>query len=182
VINATIDGLGASCASFLPFIADNVYVYESSMFMFHKPWSYGAGNANDFRGLIDLLDILEDNFMMPLYESRLKDPADKEKLKAIVANETWMSARDAAELFNITILEDDKEFFACVQDEKVFKQYQNTPQSVLNSVKTIENEERPELPTPEPENKAIKDQAEITKAKAKLMMEVTMASVRKDVC
>ena len=48
-VNAYIDGLGASCASWLPFVADNLYVYPQSIMMIHKPMSIAFGNSDQIK-------------------------------------------------------------------------------------------------------------------------------------
>lgn len=65
-INATIDGIGASCASFLPLVADNVYAYNSSLLMVHHPYTLCIGNVDELQKQIDLLNKIENSVMMPL--------------------------------------------------------------------------------------------------------------------
>ena len=42
-INAYVDGLSASAASFLMMVADNVNLYKNSTVMVHKPMSWAVG-------------------------------------------------------------------------------------------------------------------------------------------
>ena len=125
-----IDGLGASCASWLPMVADEVYVYNTSLLMVHKPMSslFGA-NANDMQAEIELLNKLENDIMIPIYMSKATDNLTKDKLKDMMAKETWLNAKEIQELFNVTLIEEDKEIVACA-DIELFKKYKNMPKSL----------------------------------------------------
>lgn len=140
-INAFIDGLAASAASYLPMIADNIYMYNNSMLMIHKPMSVAWGNANDLQKEIDVLNKLEDNVMIPLYMNKCKK--DEEELKTLINNETWLDSKESNELFNITLIDEDKEAVACV-DEELFKNYKNVPKKFKDIAKENEKENKAE--------------------------------------
>ena len=125
-----IDGLGASCASWLPMVADEVYVYNTSMLMVHKPMSslFGA-NANDMQSEIELLNKLENDIMIPIYMSKATDNLTEDKLKDMMSKETWLNAKEIQELFNVTLIEEDKEIVACA-DIELLKKYKNMPKNV----------------------------------------------------
>ena len=55
IINAYVDGLSASAASFLMMVADNIYLYKNSIVMVHKPMSIAIGNVNDMQKTIEFL-------------------------------------------------------------------------------------------------------------------------------
>ena len=55
-LNAYIDGLACSCASWLIMVADNINIYKNSVMMIHKPLMMTYGNANDLRKDIEVLD------------------------------------------------------------------------------------------------------------------------------
>ncbi|ACO85568.1 Clp protease [Clostridium botulinum] len=133
-INATIDGLGASCSSFLPLIADNVYAYNSSMLMIHKPFTFAIGNSDELKAQIEMLDKIENNVMMPIYMSKVKEGITEDYIKDLVAKETWLSAKEMSNIFNIEILEDNKELVACVRDKSILDNYKNIPQQLKNKL------------------------------------------------
>ena len=139
-----IDGLGASCASWLPMVADEVYVYNTSMLMVHKPMSslFGA-NANDMQAEIELLNKLENDIMIPIYMSKATDNLTEDKLKDMMSKETWLNAKEIQELFNVTLIEEDREIVACA-DTELLKKYKNMPKnlkegSFFNAQKTIKS-------------------------------------------
>lgn len=127
-IHTYVDGLCASAGTFILMMGDDINLYESSMIMIHKPLGYCYGNAIDFQKYIDLLDTVENSTMIPLYMKKSK--VDKEKLKELINEESWLSAKETAEMFNINVLEEQKQIAACVSD--LFKNYKNVPQSLKN--------------------------------------------------
>ncbi|KOY66355.1 head maturation protease, ClpP-related [Clostridium sporogenes] len=161
-INATIDGIGASCASFLPLVADNVYAYNSSLLMVHHPYTLCIGNVDELQKQIDLLNKIENSVMMPLYLNKAKEGITKDKIKDLVDKETWLNAKEMSEIFNIEILEDDKDLVACVKDKSILNKYTNVPKQLKNKLledkKTIVKTEN------------VKDKEELELAKARLRL------------
>jgi len=90
-INATIDGLGASCASFLPLVADNIYTYKSSLMMVHHPMSSAFGNVKDLQGQINILNKIEKDVMLTIYMSKVRDGVSEEHIKDLIDKESWLS-------------------------------------------------------------------------------------------
>lgn len=146
VVNCYIDGLGASCASWLPMIANNIYVYPQSIMMIHKPMSIAFGNANDMQKQIDILDKLENDVMIPCYMNKANELTE-EQLKQMLSNETWLNADEICKYFNATLLESDKEIVAC-SNSKYFDKYNNIPKDILDKISKPEEE----IVEDEPEN------------------------------
>lgn len=129
-INAYIDGLGASCASWLPMVADNIYVYDHSILMLHKPMTYAFGaNANDLQKEIELLDKLE-NTMIKTYMAKTKEGVTEENIKDMLSAETWLDCNEIQQYFNVTYIEGAKRVACCV-DKDVFKNYKNVPNTLI---------------------------------------------------
>ena len=171
-INAYIDGLGASCASWLPMIADNLYIYNGSILMIHKPMSFVAGNANEMREQIEILDKIENDVIVPLYMSRVKDGITEDDIRDYMAKETWFTSKEILEVFdNITLLENKKEIACCV-DRDVMKNYVNIPDNIkdllekegnnlnedIKNKEELENEEVEE--TTEANEESVEEQVE----------------------
>lgn len=135
-----IDGLGASCASWLPMLADNLYIYDGSMLMLHKPMSsIFFANANDMRREIELLDKIEESEMIPMYMSKAKETLTEDILKNMLAEETWLTADEIENYFNVIRLEDNKQLVACT-DKEILSNYKNVPESL----KITEDESNPD--------------------------------------
>lgn len=139
VINAYVDGLSASAASFLMMVADNVNLYRNSTVMIHKPMSWAMGNANDMQKTIDALNKIEDSVMMPMYMNKSK--VSEEEIKGLIDAETWLSASDMDKYFNVTLLEEEKVAVASIKSD-LFKNYKNTPDFIKNSLKNEENSQK----------------------------------------
>lgn len=165
-INCTIDGLGASCASWLPMIADNVYIYDGSIMMVHKPMTgfmLGA-NADAMKKEIEILDKIENDVIIPLYMKKTKEGISREYIAELLAKETWLNSSEIQDIFNITLLEDTKKIACCI-DKDIFKNYKNTPDELLSQDKEvnkmenedIKNNEVIEETKPLEENKIVED-------------------------
>ncbi len=138
VINAYVDGLSASAASFLMMVADNVNLYKNSTVMIHKPMSYAVGNANDMQKTIDALNKIEDSVMMPMYMSKSK--VSEDEIKGLIDAETWLSAKEMDQFFNVNLLDEEKLAVASISSN-LFKNYKNVPDFIKNSLKIVQNNE-----------------------------------------
>ncbi len=136
-INAYLDGISASCASWLSLVADNVYAYQNSILMIHRPMSCCCGNADDMQKQIDTLDTIENNVMIPIYMDKAKDTLTEDKLKDMLSQETWLGAEDMVNYFDITLLDEEKAISNKVNMDLVNK-YKNAPKDILNKLKPIE--------------------------------------------
>ena len=135
-INAYVDGLSASAASFLMMVADNINLYKNSTVMIHKPMSFAFGNANDMQKTIDVLNKIEESVMMPMYMNKSK--VDEEEIKSLIDAETWLSAKEMDKYFNVTILDEEKTAVASISSN-LFKNYKNVPDFIKNSLKKVQN-------------------------------------------
>lgn len=95
-----VDGLAASIASIIALAADKIVIPSNAYFMIHKPWSWGEGDASEFRRTADALDVLEDG-IINVYAENLKSGVDIEIIRQMVQKETWLTGVQAAEYFNI---------------------------------------------------------------------------------
>lgn len=143
-LDCYIDGLGASCASWLPMIADNLYIYDGSMLMLHKPMSsLFFANADDMKKEIELLDKIEAQ-MVENYKSRAKETLTEEVLKDMLAKETWLTADEIENYFNVTRLDTSKKLVACL-DKELMDKYKNVPEELKDDDKESEEEEKKKL-------------------------------------
>lgn len=126
-VHVYIDGLAASIASVIAMAGDIIYMPRNAMMMIHNPWTFGFGNAMDFRRLADDLDKIRES-LIAAYESRSALTKDEiiEKLDA----ETWLSADDCLEYGFCDEIEDEKQVAACL-DKEVLGRYKNTPEGLL---------------------------------------------------
>lgn len=140
-INAYVDGLSASAASFLMMVADDVKLYKNSTVMIHKPMSWAVGNANDMQKTIDALNKIEESVMIPMYMDKSK--VSEEEIQSLIDAESWLSAKDMDKYFNVTLLDEEKVAVASISSN-LFKNYKNVPDFIKNSLKTVQNEKKTE--------------------------------------
>lgn len=150
-INAWIDGIAASCGSWIIMVADNIYVYEHSIMMIHSPMtSTNMSNAKELAKEIEVLDKIQEDVIIPLYLKRAKEGVTADQLRDMMEAETWLSSEEISNLFDVQVIESERKVVASMKDTNLFNQYRNTPKSVLellnkssevNSVKTEEIKE-----------------------------------------
>ena len=143
-IHSYIDGLCASAATYLAMVADDVNVYENSIFMIHKPMTISIGNANDLQKDIDTLNTIENNMMIPMYMNKAK--VNEDEIKKLINDETWFNGNQEDDLFignyfNVNYLEEEKQVVACVNNE-LFKNYKKAPQKLKDLLKKNETKEK----------------------------------------
>ncbi|AMW99212.1 head maturation protease, ClpP-related [Rummeliibacillus stabekisii] len=130
-IDAYVDGIAASAASFLIMKADNLYMYTNSFLMIHKPMStlWGA-NSVDCREMADWLDKTEANSCIPAYLGKGTSAMTEEKVKQLLdGKDNWLTAEETAELFDVTIIQETKNAVACA-DIDMLGSYENVPEQV----------------------------------------------------
>ena len=114
-VNITVDGLAASISSVIAFAGSGKPRIPSNAFiMIHNPWTYGEGNAKDFRKMADDLDQIATG-ILNIYEENLKEGVSIETIKELMDAETWLNGAQAAEYFDIEVGE-TKEYAAAVGD------------------------------------------------------------------
>lgn len=125
-----VDGLAASIASVIALAGDRIIVPKTSMIMVHKPWqfTFGGYNAPELRKMADDLDNVE-KVIMNVYAENLKEGVDIETIQELVDNETWLTGEEAAEYFNIEVIEEESKIAACASE--YFKNYKNVPKNLL---------------------------------------------------
>ena len=153
-IDAYVDGLSASAASFLMMVADNLYLYKNSTVMVHKPMSWAVGNAIDMQKTIDALNKIEENVMLPMYMTKSK--VSEDEIRSLINDETWLSASDMDKYFNVTILNEEKVAVANIHSN-LFKNYHNVPDFIKKSLKNEEKEQKKEKNSPKIDEKTLEN-------------------------
>lgn len=87
-----VDGLAASIASVIALGADKVVMAPKAKMMIHDGWTAAAGNAQDFKKLVDLLDDTS-NTIASVYAD--KAGGGVEFWRDRMRDETWYSADEA---------------------------------------------------------------------------------------
>ncbi len=120
-VTAYVDGIAASIASLIILAADKVVMPSNAMLMIHNVWMFSGGDAVAFRALADKLDKITDSVLIEAYHEKTGIP--KDKLKAMLDKETWLSAEEALALGFADVLEGEQKIAASyVGDNIKFKE------------------------------------------------------------
>lgn len=92
-VTVVIPGIAASAASIGAMGADTVKAYSNSQVMVHNAWTIAAGNAKQLRKVANDLDSIGES-VLASYTHRV----DKEVMKKLLDEETYLSAAKAKEL------------------------------------------------------------------------------------
>ncbi|MEC1778408.1 head maturation protease, ClpP-related [Schinkia azotoformans] len=118
-----IDGLAASGASVIAMAGDKVIMPKNAMMMIHNAWTFGAGNAKELRKIADDLEKI-DTAVLESYTSKFV--GEREELKQLLADETWLTAEEAKALGLADEIIDD------IQEENEDKVENSIKENILN--------------------------------------------------
>ena len=121
-----IDGVAASIASVIALAGDEIIMPGNSYMMIHKAWTIAVGNSDDLRNSADRLEQIEQS-IVDVYNACTGDDVDENKIKELMAAETWLSASEAADFFTAITVSDSVKAAACMTD----MEYMNAPKSIL---------------------------------------------------
>jgi ATP-dependent protease ClpP protease subunit len=124
-----IDALAASAASVAVCGAHRVVIASNAMLMIHNPWTYAAGDAEDFRKVADVLDQTMEA-IIAAYKAKAPD-VDEVELRRLVAAETWLTANEAVALGLADEVGDGVKVKACLGQGAVLQRYQHAPAELL---------------------------------------------------
>ena len=124
-----IDALAASAASVAVCGAHRVVIAANSMLMIHNPWTYAAGDAEDFRQVADVLDQTMEA-IIAAYKAKAPD-IDEVELRRLVAAETWLTANEAVALGLADEVGDGLKVKACLGQGGVLQRFQHAPAELL---------------------------------------------------
>jgi len=142
-----IDALAASAASVAVCGAHKVVIAESAILMIHNPWTYAAGDAEDFRKVADVLDQTMEA-IIAAYKAKAPN-IDEVELRRLVAAETWLTASEALALGLADEIGDGIKVKACLGQGGVLQRYQHAPAELLAQLdEPPEADPEPEVETP----------------------------------
>jgi len=94
--NVYIDGMAASCASFIAMAGDRIFMPETAEIMIHNAWGIAMGNAKDFMKESEHLSSL-DKIIANIYASNNKLSKTEGEMLEWMDKETWMNGKEAIE-------------------------------------------------------------------------------------
>lgn len=102
---AYVDGVAASCASWLALAADEIHIAKNAEIFIHRASSYIYGNAEELEKEAEVLRSYDER-IINLYKSKAKDLTTD--FSAMMSKETTLTADEAAKVWNI-IVDEPKE-------------------------------------------------------------------------
>lgn len=132
-VTVHIDGLAASIASVIAMSGDKVVMPSNSMMMIHNAMSVSVGNANDMRKMADDLEKINESVINSYIA---KNPElDRDYLKALMDDETWLTASEAYELGLVDVIDEPVAAVASIDKEQV-NRFKNVPKMLKEMVET----------------------------------------------
>ncbi len=129
-VTAYVDGMACSIASVIACAADKLVMGRSSLLMVHNALTFTYGNAKDLRKQADDLDAVTAS-LRQMYLMKAGDKLTEEKIKELMDNESWLSAKECVELgLCDEILETNK--MVAKLPSKFKGMYNNVPKELLN--------------------------------------------------
>lgn len=117
---AYIDAWAASIASVIAFAANKIMMPANTFLMIHNPSGGAFGEASYLRAVADWLDKLQE-MIAQTYKSHANADVTIERIHELMDAETWLTAKEAAEMFdNVELLEKDTDLdaVACLSCNK----------------------------------------------------------------
>lgn len=124
-----VDAMACSIASVILMGCKEIYMPKDTYLMIHKPSSWCEGNAYDMRKTADSLDVLQKG-IMAAYERHLKDGVSIDSVEELVNAETWLTAEEASNYFNIIV---DNPVGAVACSSNILGKYKKTPKNLLEN-------------------------------------------------
>lgn len=93
-VETEIDGAALSIASVIALAGDSVRMSGNAFFMIHNPWTCACGDARDFRGMADRLDLVRGS-LLGTYATKAGKKASSGQLSEWMDAETWFTADEA---------------------------------------------------------------------------------------
>lgn len=101
VVVAELTGFVASAATIVALAADTVKMSENAFFLIHKPWVYAEGNSDSLRSEAANLDTIE-AAIVNIYKAKTGKPASE--IKKLMAEERWLSAKEAKDMGFVDVI------------------------------------------------------------------------------
>lgn len=121
-----VDGMAASIASVIMFACDELHFSTGAQAMIHKPLCMAWGNADNFKDVIKQLNLCEDS-ILDIYMEHTNEGITRDKIKALMAAETWFNGTKLKEYFDVEV-EERVTIAACTSD--FFDKYENIPEQM----------------------------------------------------
>lgn len=134
-----VDGWAASIASVIFMACDELYMPKNTFLMIHKPSAVAVGDSDDMLRVATMLDTVQEGIEQ-VYLERAKEGVTAEEIRKAVEAETWYTAAEASEVFDITVKDTSVQLVACSKGLS----FKTMPEAVKNAKTATDKEQSPE--------------------------------------
>lgn len=129
-----VEGIAASCASWMILPCDKIYMPPTSEMLIHDPWGMCVGGSEDMRKSADYLDQRKE-MISGMYVT--KTGQDKKKIEKMMSDETYMDGATCVELGFADELQEEYKAAACLfeLDEEIFPNLPEGFKKLQNALK-----------------------------------------------
>ena len=131
-----VDGLAASCASWIAQAGDEVRIAKTAYMMIHDPSGMAFGTADDMRQTAEMLDKVKAT-VAQIYADRSGKPADD--WSAAMTDETWYIGQEAVDAGLADALSDADAAEPAVTNEQA-RAFNHAPHGLLAAVQNRTNQ------------------------------------------
>lgn len=121
-IEVDVDGIAASIASVIAMAGNEIRMAANALMMIHDPMGMAMGDSGEMRKTADLLDQIK-GVIVDTYAKRTGQTVAK--LSAMMDEETWITASEAADLGFADVVTEDQRIAACYGFD--FSQFKHPP-------------------------------------------------------
>jgi ATP-dependent protease ClpP protease subunit len=144
-IKSIIEGLAASISSVIPLASSEIIMAKNSLYMIHMPYAMATGTADDMRKRAEVLDSVTE-IIINTYED--KTGLDREEIKEMMSEETWLESDRALKLNFIDKVENYGMSASVGNDALIMNNiefdldnFNNIPDNIKN-IKNIKNKKK----------------------------------------
>ena len=137
---AVVEGWCCSIATEIFFACQERKIPANAYLMIHKPSMVASGTADELLKAAETLDTIQDG-IEALYRKAALDDVTEDQIHDMVNSETWLTGTDAANYFNVEVLDAEK-MAACANDANV--KFVNMPKDIKFQALKPEEPEEPE--------------------------------------
>lgn len=121
-----IDGLAGSISSVIAMIGDKIVMPKNSFLMIHRSWGYFAGNVDELKKDIEVLE-KTDTTMLDIYQEKMLESVSRETMFELMKNETWLNGEEASKYFDVEVVEETQTIMAHIDNN-----YKNIPKELMD--------------------------------------------------
>lgn len=146
-VTARIDGFALSSAGVVAMGAHRVQMHDNAMLMMHNPWTFAAGDSEEFRKIADIMDQMVEGIVASFKHRTLN--VDDAELRRMISAETWLTAQEAKDQGFVDEVLSGAGSVNNASSLRILNRYNNMPAAV--KAQMAEPPADPPEPEPEPE-------------------------------